>query len=84
MDRITTIQVSASTRDRLYRLKFRKTYDEYLVLLMDMYERLEREGGKRRISPDKVMAMSEAMRAWVKRNVKWRNGRMAAVDLDGR
>lgn len=84
MDRITTIQVSASTRDRLYKLKFRKTYDEYLNFLMDMYERLEREGGKRRISPDKVMAMSEAMRGWVKRNVKWKNGRMAAVDLDGR
>ena len=84
MDRITTIQVSASTRDRLYMLKFRKPYDEYLNFLMDMYERLEREGGKRRISPDKVMAMSEAMRGWVARNVKWKNGRMAAVDLDGR
>jgi hypothetical protein len=84
MDRITTIQVSSSTRDRLYKLKFRKTYDEYLNLLMDMYERLEREGGKRRISPDKVMAMSEAMRKWVRRNVKWKNGRMAEVDLDGR
>ena len=84
MDRITTIQVSASTRDRLYKLKFRKTYDGYLNFLMDMYERLEREGGKRRISPDKVMAMSEAMRGWVARNVKWKNGRMAAVDLDGR
>jgi len=84
MDRITTIQVSASTRDRLYKLKFRKTYDGHLNFLMDMYERLEREGGKRRISPDKVMAMSEAMRGWVARNVKWKNGRMAAVDLDGR
>jgi hypothetical protein len=84
MDRITTIQLNSSTRDRLYRLKFRKTYDEYLNFLMDMYERLERQGGKRRISPDKVMAMSEAMRKWVGRNVKWKNGRMAAVDLDGR
>lgn len=84
MDRITTIQLSSSTRDRLYKLKFRKTYDEYLNFLMDMYERLDREGGKRRISPDKVMAMSEAMRKWVARNVKWKNGRMAAVDLDGR
>jgi hypothetical protein len=84
MDRITTIQVNASTRDRLYKLKFRKTYDEYLNFLMDMYERLEREGGKRRISPDKTLAMSEAMRGWVERNVKWKDGRMAAVNLDGR
>jgi hypothetical protein len=68
MDRITTIQVSSSTRDRLYKLKFRKTYDEYLNFLMDMSEKLEREG----------------VRGWVKRNVKWKNGRMAAVDLDGR
>jgi hypothetical protein len=84
MDRITTIQLSSSTRDRLYKLKFRKTYDEYINFLMDMYERLEREGGKRRSSPDKILAMSEAMRKWVDRNVKWKNGRMAAVDLDGR
>lgn len=84
MDRITTIQVGASTRDRLYRLKFRKTYDDYLNFLMDMYERLEAEGGKRRVAPDKVLAMSNAMRKWVRRNVKWKNGRIAAVDLDGR
>jgi hypothetical protein len=84
MDRITTIQVSSSTRDRLYRLKFRKTYDEYLVFLMDMYERLEAEGGKRARAPDKILAMSEAMRGWVKRNMKWRNGRISEVDLDGR
>jgi len=84
MDRITTIQVSSSTRDRLYRLKFRKTYDEYLVFLMDMYERLEAEGGKRERAPDKILAMSEAMRGWVRRNMKWRNGRISEVDLDGR
>jgi len=84
MDRITTIQVSASTRDRLYGLKFRKTYDEYLNFLMDMYEKLEAEGSRRPRSPGKVLVMSEAMREWVKRNVKWRNGRIAEVDLDGR
>ena len=35
---ITTIQVTPSTRDRLYRMKFRKTYDEFLVELCDFYE----------------------------------------------
>jgi len=84
MDRITTIQVSAATRDRLFRLKFRKTYDEYLVELIDLVERLEAEGGRRPRSPGKVLAMSNAMREWTKRNVKWRNGRISEVDLDGR
>jgi hypothetical protein len=36
---LTTIQVSMSTRDRLYRLKFRKTYEEFLQELCDLYER---------------------------------------------
>ncbi|HYY47491.1 MAG TPA: hypothetical protein VFA17_02265 [Thermoplasmata archaeon] len=35
---ITTIQVTPSTRDRLYRMKFRKTYDQLLVELCDYYE----------------------------------------------
>jgi hypothetical protein len=35
---VTTIQVTPSTRDRLYRMKFRKTYDEFLVELCDLYE----------------------------------------------
>ena len=35
---ITTIQLSTATRDRLYRLKFRKTYDEFLRQLCDLYE----------------------------------------------
>ncbi|HEV8593949.1 MAG TPA: hypothetical protein VGR51_00255 [Thermoplasmata archaeon] len=35
---VTTIQLSMGTRDRLYRLKFRKTYDEFLVELCDLYE----------------------------------------------
>lgn len=35
---ITTIQLSPSTRDRLYRLKFRMTYDEFLQELCELYE----------------------------------------------
>ena len=35
---ITTIQLATDTRDRLYRLKFRKTYDEFLRELCDLYE----------------------------------------------
>lgn len=40
----TSIQISTETRDRLYRLKFRKTYDEFLWELCDMYESQEDEG----------------------------------------
>jgi hypothetical protein len=36
--RVTTVQLSPETRDRLYRLKFRKTYDEFLRELCDLYE----------------------------------------------
>ena len=36
---LTTIQLTTQTRDRLYRLKFRKTYDEFLVELCDQYDR---------------------------------------------
>lgn len=36
--RLTTIQVTTRTRDRLYWLKFRKTYDEFLTELMDLYQ----------------------------------------------
>ncbi len=35
---LTTIQVSTETRDRLYRLKFRKTYDDFLQGLCDLFE----------------------------------------------
>ncbi len=35
---ITTIQLTPETRDRLYRLKFRVTYDEFLNELCDLYE----------------------------------------------
>ena len=36
---LTTIQLTTQTRDRLYRLKFRRTYDEFLVELCDLYDR---------------------------------------------
>ncbi len=36
---LTTIQLTTETRDRLYRLKFRKTYDEFLQELCDAFER---------------------------------------------
>ena len=36
---VTTIQISPATRDRLYRLKFRATYDEFLNELCGLYER---------------------------------------------
>ncbi len=39
---LTTIQLTMQTRDRLYRLKFRKTYDEFLEELCDLYERSEK------------------------------------------
>lgn len=35
---VTTIQLSPETRDRLYRLKFRATYDEFLNELCDRFE----------------------------------------------
>ena len=34
----TTIQTDTDTRDRLSKLKFRKTYNEFLNELCDMYE----------------------------------------------
>lgn len=39
----TSIQISPETRDRLFRLKFRKTYDQFLSELCDMYEERELE-----------------------------------------
>jgi hypothetical protein len=47
-DNKTSIQVSPETRDRLYRLKFRKTYEQFLSELCDMYEERELEGGIKR------------------------------------
>ena len=35
----TSIQISTIVRDRLWRLKFRKTYDEFLLELCEMYEK---------------------------------------------
>ena len=43
---LTTIQLTMDTRDRLYRLKFRKTYDEFLHDLCDLYEAEGRNGRK--------------------------------------
>ncbi len=35
---LTTIQLTTETRDRVFRLKFRKTYDEFLQELCDLYD----------------------------------------------
>ena len=42
---LTTIQITQATRDRLYRLKFRKTYDEFLNDLCEIYERGQAKPG---------------------------------------
>ena len=39
----TTIQLTEATRDRLYRLKFRRTYDQFLNELCDLYEAEEKK-----------------------------------------
>jgi hypothetical protein len=36
--RMTSIQLSPDVRDRLWKLKFRKTYDRFLAELCDLYE----------------------------------------------
>ncbi len=41
--KVTTIQLDVETRDRLYKLKFRMTYDEFLRELCEMYERMQAE-----------------------------------------
>ncbi|HKW43112.1 MAG TPA: hypothetical protein VJP06_02895 [Thermoplasmata archaeon] len=43
---LTTIQVTTETRDRLYRLKFRKTYDQFLRELCDRFEDASRDARK--------------------------------------
>ena len=43
---ITTIQLTPATRDRLYRLKFRATYDDFLNELCDLYEASNRNEQK--------------------------------------
>ena len=35
----TSIQIGTDTRDRLYKLKFRKSYDLFLKELCDLFER---------------------------------------------
>ncbi len=40
----TTIQLTEATRDRLYRLKFRRTYDQFLNELCDLYEAEVKKG----------------------------------------
>jgi len=47
-DRIdrTSIQITSATRDRLYRLKFRRTYDQFLDELCDLYEEKHSAEGK--------------------------------------
>ena len=39
----TSIQISTKVRDELWRLKFRKTYDEFLWELCKMYEAQKKE-----------------------------------------
>jgi hypothetical protein len=39
----TSIQISTKVRDRLWKLKFRKTYDEFLWELCEIYEKSEEE-----------------------------------------
>lgn len=41
IDSRTSIQISPSTRDRLYKLKFRRTYDQFLNELCEAYEKAE-------------------------------------------
>ncbi len=49
----TTIQVTEETRDRLYKLKFRRTYDQFLNELCDLYEEGEKKSQETRsISKD--------------------------------
>lgn len=35
---MTTIQLKPETRDRLYKLKFRKTYNVFITELCDLYD----------------------------------------------
>jgi hypothetical protein len=39
----TSIQISPELRDRIYRLKFRRTYEQFLAELCDLYEEDERK-----------------------------------------
>ena len=41
---MTSIQISPAVRDRLWKLKFRKTYDAFLAELCEMYEAQHKDG----------------------------------------
>ncbi len=43
---LTTVQLTTGTRDRIFRLKFRKTYDEFLRELCDLYDAQHAEAQK--------------------------------------
>ncbi|MFQ5837594.1 MAG: hypothetical protein ACE5HJ_02280 [Thermoplasmata archaeon] len=47
--KMTSIQITTRTRDRLYWLKFRKTYDQFLNELMDLFEEIK--GGESGFKP---------------------------------
>ena len=40
---MTSIQLTPAVRDRLWKLKFRKTYDTFLAELCEMYEAAHKE-----------------------------------------
>lgn len=80
---ITTIQISTKTRDRLYKQKFRSTYDEYLNYLLDLVDRLQAEGKRKERDTSKMEVMAGMTREWVKRNVKGKKGLITEIDLDG-
>lgn len=42
MEEKTSIVIKSETRDRLFRLKFRRTYDQFLNELCDLYENLQK------------------------------------------
>ena len=57
---LTTVQVMMDTRDRLYRLKFRKTYDEFLQELCNLYEPPWLDDPKTTVSSDSSMDLNKS------------------------
>jgi hypothetical protein len=51
----TSLQVSTDLRDRLYRLKFRKTYEQFLTELCDMYEDSVKHEGRSIFEPSNTV-----------------------------
>jgi hypothetical protein len=39
----TSIQITPETRDRLFKLKFRRTYDQFINELCELYEKTQAE-----------------------------------------